>query len=165
VKLRYNEYSYQSSVRGVSKAKRWCFLFGPFRGYHRNSPGCCLGKVFTELLPRECVYRVVSSGTCLRSDCPRERVYGAVAPGTYLPSGCPGNVFTERLPREVLYRTVASGTYLPSGCLGNMLTGLAVPWQRPVNNYEVVFSFGSVLRLYKGGCGSEGDSWSEGSWL
>jgi hypothetical protein len=37
--------------------------------------------------------------------------------------------------------------------------------QRPVNNNEVVFSFGSVLRLYKGGRGPESDSCSEGTRL
>jgi hypothetical protein len=30
---------------------------------------------------------------------------------------------------------------------------------------KVVISFGSVLRLYKGVCGPESDSWSEGGWL
>jgi hypothetical protein len=40
------------------------------------------------------------------------------------------------------HRVVASGTWLASCCPGNVLTGLAVPWQRPVNNYEVVLERG-----------------------
>jgi hypothetical protein len=48
---------------------------------------------------------------------------------------------------------------LPSGCPGNVFTELLPT----VNNNEVVFSFGSVLRLYKGGRGPESESWSEGT--
>jgi hypothetical protein len=40
-----------------------------------------------------------------------------------------------------------------------------VSTQWPVNNNEVVFSFGSILRLYKGARGPESDSCSEGTRL
>jgi hypothetical protein len=44
-----------------------------------------------------------------------------------------------------------------------LFVSLCLARQWPVNNNEVVFSFGSVLRLYKGGRGPESDSCSEGT--
>jgi hypothetical protein len=76
-----------------------------------------------------------------------------------------GKVFTRAVSPERVYRAVAPRTWVPSLCSGNVFTELAVPWQRPVNNNEVVFSFGSVLRLYKGGSKPDSERRSEGTML
>jgi hypothetical protein len=68
------------------------------------------------------------------------------------------SVVTEPLPRkrsygaasaEFVYRAVVAGTYLPNRCHGNVFTELAVSWQKPVINSEVVFSFPSLLSLHR----------------
>jgi hypothetical protein len=123
------------NVRDTSECMyvQWCFIWCPLPGNVFTEPlpratlgmwECsihvwmyvcmCSGVLFgvrseAELLPRERVCRVVSSGMCL-------------------PSRCSGKVFTEPLLRERVYRAVATGTCLASRCRGKLFG--FVPKQR-----------------------------------